>query len=598
MKILRMGTGPGGIRKRSKSLRSYWKTLNFSPDSDGETNRIALNTALTDKRYVKIVTPGVYNFDSTIWIPSDTTLVCCAGVTFKKETGSTPFSHILANKGMLTGTRNTNIKIYGNGLKVDINGIDYYSAVATDTNPIPETRAVCQFFGVDNLIIKGIEQDDLTMLQQWFIDFTDCTFGEVSGLDMNTYKGTFNLLGSSDFNISNCKLYSWDDAFFIGIGYPQATGIYKDTERINITDIEVGCPTEVHGYVARIWGGSWSDWASGQTYHDQESCVGSNGVIYAKGWGSGGDQVASVEPTHLTGIVIGADGIPWQAMRGTGYSSKVKDVTFRNITLTSNRVFAQFGNNYATAGTEGEGLIDNITFDNISLPEGYSTYCLNNIGYIGNLTLKNTNLSIITGVASGLVTFASTYKTLSKFNIDNCNLTLTGTKLVHFSSDYSTIGELNINNSDIICPALVNRNSKTNCIATKLVVTDSSWVGVTNWFGYGMFTGDNVSFVRSTISVSDRLLTSAVDTVTTLRFTDCIFTNCKFIVYASATGCNVNVISVGSTFSEPISSGYLFVATYQDGVTLNISNSSGIVTASKVRYDSKVKITACDLTYV
>ena len=597
------------------SWSSYWTNLNFSTDSDGATNVAALNTALTDKRYVKIVTPGVYDFDNTIWIPSDTTLEVCEGVTFRKETGS-HHSHIIGNKGMLTNTRNDNIRVYGNGLTLDINGIDTYSLTDTDICPILRLRSVFQFFKVDNFIVDDIYGDNMDMDDQFFMNYHNCTFGEISNLDIAGAKDCCPTSGT-DLNFTNCKFYSTDDAMFIGVGYPNATVSYCSSERITITNLEVGSPGAPAGNISRMWGGSWGDWSNGMTTHDQESVVASNGLVYARGWDSGGDLVSTVEPTHtdINEHPTLADGIEWWLMDTGGeslYSVSVKDVIFKNVNLTSDRTSFQFWHNYVTAGTEGTSVIEDIIVDNLTIPVNYTKYIFEQrAGRVGEVIIKNSTLnSWVDAVGTGLLHYPSSAYILSldKFIVDNCDITIStaNNKLIYMAVANAILGELEIKNSSVdLLAFFVETGAITTTTFGKLAITDSiidANGGKPIIYGRGQLDGDNTIFTRVKFIDVERLVYLHIEAgahTPTQRYIDCIFqTSLAYIVVNTTSNYIINIIMSGTTFIDP--SGHLFYTNQGNGsISINISDSvNDVVTPAKVRNSTQTTIVACDIPYV
>lgn len=594
-------------KKSGINWSQYWATHNFSPSSTGAENVAALNTALTNYRHVKITEPGVYDFNNTIWIPSNTTLTVCAGVTFRKETGSS-YSHMIGNKGILTQSGDTNIKFYGNGVNLDINGIDTYSNTDTAINPTLRLRSLFEFFKVTDFIVDDIYADNMDMTNQFFMSFSACTDGTISNIDQTSEKNSINILGGCKrLTLSGVAMNGTDDAFFVGIGYPNACVTYGDVEDITITDFAVSCPGVPAGYVSRLWGGSWGDWVNGMTTHDQESVVASNGRIYARGWNTGGNKVSTVEPTH-TDINLHptlADGIEWWLMDGTGYNSSVRRITYKNIALSSLRTFFEINNNYVTTGTEGDSIVEDIVCDNISIPANYDKYIIYQSGYIGNFTIKNSTLNTFAaGASRGIMGYIAQYKTCDKLIIDNCTFDLTGVEFVFYSSDYSTLDWLDITNSSIKGIDFVDTYTRVNCTFGKLTITGGTYEytgGKAQMFGRGCLNGDNTLLTGVTLKGLERFVyVPYINQTSVIRFVDCIFaTALAYIAVVTVAGCNIDVIMTGTTFIDP--SQYLFYCNQgaaTNSLSIDVSDSSGSVTPAKVRNGVGVVVIACDLTYV
>jgi len=597
MKGINISIGIGIGRKRKK----YYTPKNLLTTNSGADNVTALNDALTNHRKV-LVKAGTYNFNNTIWIPSNTELKCESGVTFQKETGSI-YCHIIGNKGMLTNTTDANIKIYGNGLNLDINDIDSYSLNDVTICPILRLRSVFQFHQVDEFIIDNIYENNPDREDQFFMCYSACHYGKISNIDSTGAKDNCPILSCTDLEFTNCNFIASDDAMFLGSGYPNVSVSVNNTERITLTDTTIGSPALIGGYLTRTYGAKWGNWTNGKTYHDNETCLASNGVVYGRGYNTGGDKVASVEPTHATGAVTGADGIEWWKMDGSGYTTKVKDITFKNITFLNEKPSVVFSQSYDEY--KDEVLIDNIVFDNIIFPTGYDKYMISNLSVTGNIIIKNSTLYWANMLSAGILTYSELNSSIEKITIDNCNLTLLATKFINMTLNNCTLGELEIKNTiaNLTGTSIVFLNTITTNVWTKLTTTDCEFTKIGAVFvthGIGMLLGDNTIYTRTKFISLERLVSMpyASTPSVTVRVIDCeIDTSIAYVVAITKAGCHVNYISSGTKYIDPTS--YLFFNNQIAGdLDINLSNSSGTITPAKVRSSNKVTVTACDLDYV
>ena len=604
----------------SRSASRGWTTPDISPEYTGEVNATNLNAAMGDGgKRIKVCTPGVYDFDNTIWVPSNTDLYFCPDITIRKETGS-GHSHMIANKGMLTQSGDTNIKIYGNGLNLDMNGINVITFDPA-INPVFKCKSLLELYKVTNFIVDDIFADNMDMTSQFFFTMTRCTDGAISNIDQRSYKNSINFAGGCKrVTATNIKMAGLDDDYFIGIGYPQNTGFYGDTEDITIINHTSIAPNEtVSGNVSRIWGGSWSDWVSGMTVHDQENVVASNGLVYAKGWNSGGNQVSTVEPSH-TGInehPILADGIEWWLCDTGGetiYSCSVRRVSFINLTLGKKSPVIQFYNPWVTGGTEGTYVIEDIVIDGISLPDSHNKYLFENRGIIKNVEIKNSQLNKWAAGTTWGVYYNPTTATVDytasaeKLTLTNCTTLIpTGAKLVSFGNNNNSLGELEIieGSLQLTNTVLVSIASLTGVVFGKLTMTDTTFKATNQkpiFYGRGMLHGDNTIFTRVKFVGLERLVylhVSATPVNATQRYIDCEFdTSLTYIAVNTTPNYIINVIMTGTKFINPIAN--LFATTQGDGsITIDVSGSvNNVVTPAKVRNSTQVTVVACDIPYV
>lgn len=293
----------------------------FLESASAAVNVAALQAALDIGGTITINTPGEYELNDTLKIGSDTKLVCCPGVVFKKVAS---YGNVIINKGAETRTYNENIEI--DGLTVEVNGME--SLIDQD---VPGLRAQIGFFYVKHLILRNYKCEDLGNAQFGiqFIRWEDVYFdnlilgGDKDGLDIGVgFNGLFE----------NIKFTTFDDAIALyGAGYPSVTVEVGDVHDITFRN----CIDYVHsggGFTCRIMTGSWADWANGSTYQTGDLCT-NGGSIYISNNANGFSAVAANAPVHSSGEVTGADGITWKYCNDdTIKSYNVYNITFDNCT--------------------------------------------------------------------------------------------------------------------------------------------------------------------------------------------------------------------------------------------------------------------------
>lgn len=556
------------------SLLPSWTPQTFLTTNSASDNVIALNDALTNHRSVMITTPGVYEIDNTIWIPSNTRLEFVAGCTVKKATGSN-FTFVFANTGITTVTRNTNITVLGNGLIIDQNGEDDITQGLSY-----RMRGLVNFFHVDNLTLDGFNHTG-GGAGQFFGHLGDITNFSIKNMNVETLKAAFQFQGKCfDGLLEDIVTDSWDDSLALNaLDWSVVSASVGNIERVIIrrwTDNQI-----VHGAFAngcRMQPGSWDDWGTGVTYNLSDFCV-NNGNVYVKS--SATAQVSSVAPTHADGKITGADNIEWWWVQtGSEKAACIKDITYEdiNVNASSRHIGVQNGDDdtYRSIfpGTEGNGYIDNIVFDNISYnpPAEVNNYLFEAGGYIKKLTLKNSDISPVNDCAlfglSSVLTGIDGY--IDDVIIDNCNITLNS-------------------NSKIL--------EKQNLCAGKNVTVSNSVViinGQELLYFYQLNTERHADITLTNVSVTGMLQILEyghgydIDIVAT----DCEFIDADRIVYRAGTdGAGVTFTSTGCTFNTP-NEDFLFKSA-DNKLSINVSDSHGAPNGFKI-HDTNVNVIACD----
>jgi hypothetical protein len=291
----------------------------FLTTASASVNTAALQAALDIGGIITIRTPGSYELNDTLYIGSNTKLICCPGVIFKK-TGN--YSNVLVNKGALTRTWDEDIEI--DGITIEVNGVDNIT-----TLDVPGLRAQIGFFYVKHLTFKNFKIEDLGSSQyaiqivRWYnVYFKNITIeGEKDGLDIGV--GNNGLFEDINFT-------THDDAIALfGAGYPSVTMEVGDVYNITFRNCNDYIKDGV-GYSCRIMTGSWSDWSNGNTYQTGDICS-NGGNIYICNNENGFSDIAANAPTHTSGDIAGADGIIWRFCNTDSiHSFNVYNITFDN----------------------------------------------------------------------------------------------------------------------------------------------------------------------------------------------------------------------------------------------------------------------------
>ncbi len=293
----------------------------FSTSATAAVNVAAVQAAFDVGGTITIITPGEYELDDTLKIGSNTKLICCPGVIFKK-TGD--YSNVLINKGAETRTYNENIHIQG--LTISVNGVDNL----TDLDVLG-LRAQVGLFYVKNLNIYDFRCEDLESLQFCFqinrwenLHFKNIVIeGDKDGLDIGV--GNNGLFENVDWT-------THDDAIALYTsGYPSVALEIGDVYNVTFRNCNDYVKDGV-GFTCRMMIASWDDWTNGNTYKNGDICVNA-GNAYTSNTGVGSSETGTVAPVHSSGEVLGADNIRWRYLNACDfYFTEIYDIVFDNCT--------------------------------------------------------------------------------------------------------------------------------------------------------------------------------------------------------------------------------------------------------------------------
>lgn len=550
----------------------------FLPTSSASENTAAWNS-FPVASLVSITIPGTYEIDGTLLLKSNTTYmwlnVLDIDTVRKIENLITPYTHMFANEGISTLTRNENIEFYGNGLFFDENGYEL-RAPAADYHMVGNIN----LFKVDGFKLDGFEQAG-GGTQLFFGHFADVNNFTISNMNIENEKAAFQFQGNTfDGTLSDIYTDTYDDALALNaIDFPIVMADVGDISRITIdnwTDNDI-VHSSIGGHSIRLMPGSWTNWANGNTYNINDACVNA-GNIYIR-YGTDTPQVGTDAPTHTTGTVVGSDGISWNFLQtSTDTTALITDITVSNSTMNTNgTIFHPETNNDANMksiypGTEGNGYIDNIVIDNISLlyrtPQASSNRLFSSAAFTKKVSLINSTINndfvgylFNTGIAS---TYTNYFDSLI---IDNCDITfgninsfvyykLNTSEGEYFQVDNSTI-DLNGQQITLYQQSLTERRG--------LIEIDNSTIS-------------DMSSISYPNNLYDLDVTASNST----------FTNAARILYKNnSLGDSVDYVSTGCTYSDPTSS-YLFQS-LDSKMSVNTYSSTGTVTQSAIANDSVVK---------
>jgi hypothetical protein len=446
--------GQSNIPQPMKHKSQNINPSGFNTVNSGLLNRQALQTALNLGGTIKIGKSGQYDIDSTLFIPSNTTLRFCPGVTLRKvQTGaSTYFTNLFVNKGAITGVSDSNINIIGNGLNINFNGMDSKSGGTR----IPFVSAEICLYRVSNFNVSGITVNDNTAgYEQYFFEMIDCNVGVISEIDLQNYsKDGIDIIHSKNITLRNYHSNTGDDAIFIGEGWYGFDPGVGNTENITIENW-----TSSAGFGCRMIASAWDDWTTGRQYgatNAGDMCVNA-GRVYRKV--NTGTLTASVAPTHTSDTLTGADGIKWRVVSSTAsYSSNITGVTFKNCSSTNPQTFAYGYQEALIVEPTHRSLIEYILFDGCSwIPNSGVDYSGTKFfsisdGYLGTCEFRNCNAIINNPLGTQAsfflqAVFSTTHASTHRLIINGCNINVAGNGVLLYSYGAVTSDSLRIVNS-------------------------------------------------------------------------------------------------------------------------------------------------------
>ena len=342
-------------------------TYGVLPSETATVNRTKLQELLDIGGTIVIDVPGIYDIDGTLYVGSDTELVCGKGVKIRK-TATT--GGVIINKGALSKEYDTNITI--RGLNIVCN-----EKTGSSMEYVEGLRGQVAFYYVKNLIISEFECLDIPAstycihLAKWENVLIENSIfkGEKDGIHVNCGNG---------MTIKHCSFTTGDDPIALN-AHDYITGVpeYGWIENVLVEDCTDNGNGKNNGRTALILGGAWLDWTSGNTYKFSDTIVAENGYVYRL---VGESKTSTVCPTHDNGDVEYSDGCIWRFIQDTPiYNVGCRNVVFRNIYVNATRtacfVFNYDDDDYSRSYYPHSVAVHqkNFTFENIVLSKDANT---------------------------------------------------------------------------------------------------------------------------------------------------------------------------------------------------------------------------------
>jgi len=563
----------GNNAQHGAMLKQDANALGFLPTNTASQNVTAWNALKSG--IVNITTPGVYDINSTLLLNSNTTYNFCEGCTIRKTGDKTTYLHIFLNRGALTYSADSNIKFFGHGLRLMVNGLD-----DTTLGIVRCMFAQFQFHKVTNFIVDGYYIND-GGTYQFLMSLSDCRFGFVTNTSFYGNKDCFKMVACSDITVDQITTSSRDDGISICANdYLYNSPSVGDCERISISNWTDNPYVGGLSNAILFLQDSWSDFVSGATYVRQET-ISNNGRIYKK-TSPNASNVSTVAPTHTTGSVTGADGITWRWYAdSTVKSVTVRDITLTNVSILSNRNFIGFDVDTLPANKAGLAKMENIVIDNLTFnPATAYKSIIRNSGRMGTVTLKNSNINPSLPIA--------VYSGVQNLKVSNMDNLIIDNSTIGLSVPYSVLGQCDNN-------ALIGMSKYT--ITNSTVNTSTSNGALFGPSRTGQFTD-----VVFTDVIFNSLFTMIAQTAGWTQDMSILATRCSFRTPRQLLGINNNPGNVikftsrGCTYETPTLN--LFTnGNVGSSLTIDVAGSIGTPTPSKVK-GTNVTVIALDLPIV
>ena len=337
----------------------------FLPEASGLENRAALQSALDMGGTVVMGLPGTYKLAGTVYIGSNTTLSCGAGVFIKKVDEQGPFCHVLLNRGALTKTWDEHITV--ENLHIIVNGMD------NRLFQVFGLHGQLAFFYIRDLRVTGYRCLDLGSAQY---GIHICTFEDVliSDVIVKGDKDGVHFGRGKRFTVRNGVFATYDDAVALNahdydVGNPEL-GWIEDGLIENCHDLPDG--KKPVGYFCRILAGAWKDWEPGIRVQKSDTVVSNSRLYRVSAKPDETVYTSLTRPAHESGAAV-LDGITWEVVQDdVTRTAGVRNVIFRNIFLRKPRVAfsVHFDNDkYSRSYYPGAEVPvqEQLTFDNIQV---------------------------------------------------------------------------------------------------------------------------------------------------------------------------------------------------------------------------------------
>lgn len=305
-------------------------SFGFSPAASGRDNQRALQAAADAGGTITVARPGTYDLAGTVLVGSQTELIFGAGVVVRKVDEAGPFSHVLLNKGALSGAWDHGIVV--DGLCIEVNGIDQCG------DAVFGLRGQVAFLHVHDLRVRRFRCHDLGRIQY---GIHVCTFEDllIEDVIIHGQKDGIHLGRGRRFTIRDGVFATADDAIALNAhdydtGNPEL-GWIEHGRIENCHDLRQGAEV---GFFIRILAGGWIDWRAGMQVQKSDTVVSGGRLYRVRAEPDGRTYTSLVPPTHAVGTVE-HDGIAWVHVQDDAiHTAGVRHVTLRDIFLAKPRI--------------------------------------------------------------------------------------------------------------------------------------------------------------------------------------------------------------------------------------------------------------------
>lgn len=303
----------------------------FAPDAPAATNAAALQKALDGgMKWVRVMRPGVYGLDRTVFIDSDTEIDFAPGVVLQKRAS---YANILVNRGAFDYSWNTNITV--RGLRISVNG---FQSIPGPDSAAPGLRGQFALYHVRHARVYDFTCLDIEGGQYCFhiAGFEDVI---LDGFEIRGKKDGVHVNAGRNFAIRNGILETGDDGIALNAGdWPggctPVMGSIEDGVIENIHDLAGGKCN-----FARVITGVWTDWHTGMRLQRGDIFrVGQNVyAVHPMPLGTN-EYVSLTAPTHTRGVWKSPEGIQFQYLQNDGETrADIRNVVFRDLFLYAGR---------------------------------------------------------------------------------------------------------------------------------------------------------------------------------------------------------------------------------------------------------------------
>ena len=304
----------------------------FSTNALPSENTKALQKALDGgNRKVTVSAPGCYRLDGTLYVDDNTDLCCAEGVLFRKAAS---YSHMILNRGALTGATNVNISIVG--LSVTDSGIN----VSPDpSSSLQGLHGLVTFYRVRNVRLSKFSSPEFGR-HQYCVQAVAFDGLTVEDFVIRGGKDGIHLNSGRNFVIRNGRLRTLDDGIAVNAGewpgYTAEMGSITDGLVENVVDEPGG-----ECNFARVITGGWTDWHPGMKL--QRADIFAHGgytyIVYPAPLGRN-ETALMTPPTHRKGLWKSPEGLNIICLQPDLWrDASITNVVFRNCRLEGRRGF-------------------------------------------------------------------------------------------------------------------------------------------------------------------------------------------------------------------------------------------------------------------